>query len=54
VDRHSEGERERVWKAYIKGLGRMARHHVKAAGSLPEQMAELLEPDELDRMMAAE
>ena len=54
VDRHPEAERERAWAGYIERLGRMARYHVKTAGSLPEQLAELLEPGELNRLMQAE
>lgn len=50
VDRHSEMDQQCAWAGYIKRLGSMARHHVKTAGSLPEQMAELLEPGELARV----
>lgn len=47
VDRHSDEVREAVWKAHVSFLGSSARHYLKMGPSLPEQMAELLEPGEL-------
>lgn len=55
VDRHSAHEQETAWGAYIKRLNmplKTALAYIKMRGSLPEQMAELLESGELDRMMA--
>lgn len=52
VDRHSHIEQECAWRGYIERLGPMVRYHVKAAGPLPVQLAEQLEPGALDRRMA--
>lgn len=55
VSRHSGQEQETAWGAYIKRLKmppKTALAYIKMQGSLPEQLAEFLEPGELDRMLA--
>ena len=52
VDRHTEQECQAVWQVHIAGMGRRgAMAYLKMGRSLCEQMAELLEPGALERMM---
>ena len=54
VDRYPDEERERAWKAYVDGLKmptKAALGYLRMGPSLPEALADLLEPGKLDEMM---
>lgn len=55
VDRHADAECEAVWVKHLVGMGARgnftARVYVNMRKALPVQMAELLEPGELKRLM---
>ena len=57
VERHWRLEQEAAWGAYIRRLKmprKTALAYIKMRGALPEQLAELLEPGVLERMVEAD